>query len=156
MSLFSGGPYYLRLNRERIAIRNLANGNTFEFRTVMGIDESNKIASIGDPVSPAAARTVNPFDHPRGLVHDFTVAEKLCEYAFQQAAGMALIRPSPVVVMHPDLQLDGGLTVIEARVLREMAAGGGAHKVFIHYGDVLPDEYVRQIVNGTMKSWDDQ
>lgn len=149
---FSGGPYYLRLNRDRIAIRNVASGETVEFRCVMGFDGSGKITSIGDPISPLATRVVNPFDHPRLLVNDFTVAEKMCAFAFQQTTDMSPFRPAPVVVMHPDCPLDGGLTVIEARVLREMAEGGGARKVFVHDGPQLTDDEVRQIVDGGIQT----
>lgn len=152
MGLLSGGPYYLRLNRERIAIKNISSGETIEFRSVMGIDDSRKVASIGDPVSPHAVQIVNPFDHPRLLVHDFTVAEKMCAFAFQEAANMSPLRPAPVVVMHPDCQLEGGLTIIEARVLREMAEGGGARKVFVHEGPRLTDDDVRQIVKGEIQT----
>ena len=152
MGLLFGGPYYLRLNRERIAIKNISSGETIEFRSVMGIDDSRKVASIGDPVSPNAVQIVNPFDHPRVLVHDFTVAEKMCAFAFQEAANIAPLRPAPIVVMHPDCQLEGGLTIIEARVLREMAGGGGARKVFVYEGPQLTDEDVRRIVKGEIKT----
>jgi len=152
LGFFSGGPYYLRLNRDRIAIRNLANNRSVEFRSVIGIDASMKIVSVGDPISSSAVQVVNPFDHPRVLVHDFIVAEKLCAYAFEQAADMAPFRPAPVVVMHPDFQLDGGLTGMEARILYEMAEGGGARRAFVHYGDTLADEQVRQIADGNVET----
>lgn len=152
LGLFSGEPYYLRLNRERIVIRNSGNGKTVEFRPVVGLDSRNNVTSIGDPANPGTERIVNPFDHPRVLVHDFDMAEKLCAYAFQQVSGMAPLRPAPVVVMHPDVHLDGGLTSIEARVLREMAEGGGARKVFVHYGRQLTDEEVRQFASGAAVS----
>ena len=142
----------MRLNRERIAVKNISSGETIEFRSVMGIDDSRKVASIGDPVSPNAVQIVNPFDHPRLLVHDFTVAEKMCAFAFQEAANMSLLRPAPVVVMHPDFLLEGGLTIIEARVLREMAEGGGARKVFVYEGPLLTDDDVRRIIRGDIQT----
>lgn len=152
IGMLSGGPYYLRLNRERIAVKNLSSGETIEFRAVMGIDHSRKVASIGDPVSPTAVDTVNPFDHPRLLVADFTVAETMCAFAFKKAANSSPLRPAPVVVMHPDIPLEGGLTIIEARVLREMAEGGGARKVFVHEGPLLTDDDVRRIVRGEIQT----
>jgi hypothetical protein len=34
IGLFSGGPYYLRVNRERIAIRDISSGKSFQIRAV--------------------------------------------------------------------------------------------------------------------------
>lgn len=150
--LFSGGPYYLRLNRDRIALRDLDSNRTIELQSALAIDASNEIASIGQPISPSAVQVVNPFDHPRVLVHDFVVAEKLCAYAFRQVANISLFRPAPVVVVHPDLELDGGLTGMEARLLHEMAEGAGARRVFVHYGPVLADDQVRQIADGAVET----
>ncbi len=147
-TLFSGGPYYVRINRQRISVRNTSDGIETESRAVAGLDPANKVVSVGDPLSPDAVRQVNPFDHPRVLVHDFTVAEALCRSTLRDATGAGWFRSSPVVVIHPDLELAGGLTAIEARVLREMLEGAGARKVFVHYGPPLADAAVLEITRG--------
>lgn len=111
----------------------------------MGIDSSNRVASLGLPVSPDAVIQLNPFEHPRVLVDDFAVAEKVFTYAVRKAAAMAFFRPSPIVVVHPDLDLEGGLSRVESRVLRELAENAGARKTRIHYGQVLSDEDVKKV-----------
>lgn len=141
------GPYYVRINRERIAVRNVSSGESFECHALLGIDNSNRVVSVGYPVSQDAVRKVNPFDHPRVLVDDFLVAEKIFAHAIRELSGMTLFRPAPVVLVHPDIDLEGGLTSIEARVLRELAEGAGARKTFIHYGPVLNDDDVKRIAS---------
>ncbi len=145
LGAITGGPFYVRINRERIAVRNVSNGDFFECRPLLGLDSSNIVASIGLPVSPDAVKRINPFDHPRVLVDDFHVAEKILAYAIRQASGMKYFRPSPVAVVHPDLDLEGGLAPIEARALRELTESAGARRVLVHYGRVLSDEDVKNV-----------
>lgn len=139
VGLFSGGPYYLRVNRQRVSVRNVSTNETFECRTTLGITASKKVVSVGDPVSPDAVQNINPFEHPRVFLNDFTVAEVIFAHALKKASGLRFLRPSPVVLVHPDLELAGGLTQIEARALRELAEGAGARKVLLHYGAPLSD-----------------
>ena len=149
IGLFTGGPYYLRINRERVSVRNISTDETFECRAVLGIDESGKVASVGDPVSSSAVQQINPFDHPRVLISDYTVAEAIFSHALREISGMRYLRPSPVVLVHPDLELAGGLTPIEARALRELAEGAGARKTFLYYGNISPsDQDLRDVLGG--------
>lgn len=98
--------------------------------------------SFGDPVDPSAVRVLSPFQHPRVLIKDFNGGERVMQYAFREVLRMSLFRPLPVVVVHPDVDLDDGLTQIEARALREMVEGAGARKVNLHYGRQLSDQEV--------------
>jgi len=50
--------------------------------------------------------------------------------------------PSPITVIHPMEKVEGGLTSIEQRALRELASGAGAHKVFIWVGCELTDDEI--------------
>jgi len=138
----SGGPFYVRINRERIAARDVGTGNTLECKAILGLDGSDRVVSVGDPVSPSAVRTVNPFEHPRILVADYVVAEKILQHVFKILSRNRWLAPSPVVLIHPDVELAGGLTQIETRALRELAEGAGARKVAIHYGRLLTDQEI--------------
>lgn len=146
--LLAGGPYYLRVNRERVSVRNVSTGNAVEVTPKLGLDTSNTILSVGDPVDPSAVRVLMPFQHPRILIEDFTGGEKIVQYAFLKLFGNKAIRPSPIVLVHPDLKLDGGLTQIEARALREMVEGAGARRVYLHYGRPLTDQEVCDVSTG--------
>lgn len=147
LGVIAAGPYYIRINRERISVRNVSSGDSFECRALVGIDSANRVVSVGLPVSPDAVKQLNPFEHPRVLVDDFTIAEKVFAYAVRKVSGMSLLSPSPIVVVHPDLELDGGLAAIESRVLSELSEGAGARKTVVHYGPVLSDEGVTKITS---------
>lgn len=146
--LFTGGPYYLRVNRERVSVRNVSTGDVVEVTPKLGLDSANKILSVGDPADPFAVRVLAPFEHPRILINDFTGGEKLIEYVFQKLSGNRVFRPAPIVLVHPDLDLEGGLTQIEARALREMVEGAGARRVYLYYGRQLTDKEVSDVVKG--------
>ena len=141
----TGGPYYLRLNRDRVSVRDVSTGDAVEVAPKIGLDSSNTVLSVGDPVDPTAVRVLLPFQHKRILIEDFTGGEKIIQYAIRELYGKGPIRPSPIVVVHPDIDLDGGLTQIEARALREMVEGAGARKVYLHYGRQLTDQEVASL-----------
>ena len=96
--LLTGAPYYLRINRDRVSVRDVSSGAS------------------------------------RILIEDFAGGEKIVQHVIRELFGMGPITPAPIVVVHPDFELEGGLTQIEARALREMVEGAGARKVYLHYG----------------------
>ena len=125
-----------------MSVRNVSTGDFVEVAPKLALDDSEKVLSVGDPVDPAAVRVVLPFQHPRVLVEDFICGEKIVQYAIRELFGKGPIAPSPIVVVHPDVELEGGLTFIEARALREMVEGAGARRVVLHYGRQLTDQEV--------------
>lgn len=141
----SGGPYYVRIRRDRLSVRNASGSGYFEDEPLVALtaDSPPKIEAIGAVARSAGVRYVNPFSHPRVLVEDFLVAEKLLQHAFRVVSGPSLLRPAPIAVMHPTEELEGGLSAIESRVLRELAEGAGARKAYIWTGRELTDEELR-------------
>ena len=106
------------------------------------VDSANKVVSVGEPVSAAAARRIYPFDHPRLVISDFSAAVRLVQHALRELAGGKLVLRAPGILMQADMELEGGITEVEDRVLREIAAEAGARKVFTHFGRVLTDAEV--------------
>ncbi|MEM6583027.1 MAG: rod shape-determining protein MreB [Pseudomonadota bacterium] len=104
--------------------------------------KKKKILAIGSSARVAAGTRINPFDHPRVLVHDFQVLEKIFQHAFSKSLG-ARLKLTPLVVLKVDEELEGGLTSIECRALREAAVCAGAYDVFIHDGDSLTNQQVK-------------
>ncbi len=138
----TGGPCYLKIRPERVSIRNVSTGESVDVVPKLSLDRTNTILSVGDPVDPTAARVLMPFQHPRTLIGSFIGGRKIVQYVFRKLFGKSLFSPSPIVVVHPDVELDGGLTEIEARALREMVEDAGARKVYLHYGRHLTDQEV--------------
>ena len=69
--LFTGELCYLRLNRERVSVRDVSTGESVDVTPKLGIDSAGMILSVGDPIAPNAVRVLTPFQHPRLLIEDF-------------------------------------------------------------------------------------
>ena len=84
-----------------------------------------------------------PFTTPRLLIGQFLVAESLLKRALKQVTKSGFLSVSPQVVIQPLEMLDGGLSEVEERVLREVAIGAGASKVVVWVGPQLTDAEVK-------------
>lgn len=82
------------------------------------------------------------FSHPRMLVGDFEAAESLLKSGLQEIHTGSFLAPRPQVILHPKELLEGGLTMIEQRVLLEMALGAGARQASVWLDDDLRKEEV--------------
>jgi rod shape-determining protein MreB len=92
--------------------------------------------------SPNVVRTVEPFEHPRIVIADFSCASKLLQYGLHQLTRFKWISPSPILIIQPVMELTGGLSEIENRALLELGESAGARKTLIHCGKTLSDPEV--------------
>ena len=102
--------------------------------------------AIGSDADSVLGERVNPFDHPRVMIHDYNLAEIIFQHALGVLSVRHAISPSPIVVLHVVEPLEGGLTSIEQRSLQEALEGAGARKVYIWEGHELSDEELKQHV----------
>lgn len=86
-----------------------------------------------------------PFTTARLLVGQFQDAALLLRKAIQEIGSGGLFRVSPAVVIHPVEMVEGGLSEVEERVLRELALGSGARSVVVHVGAPLTDAEVMSV-----------
>jgi rod shape-determining protein MreB len=128
---------YIQIWENRIKAVNINNGQLFDEKPLVAIIDSDgkkKVTAIGNQASFAKAsntKIINPFSHPRIILSDFSVAEKLFQHIIK------LLKPkilSPIVVIQAMDKTEGGLTQIERRALRELAYGAGAMDVFLDDG----------------------
>lgn len=140
----SGGPYYVRKSRQRLKVRDASSDRFFDDEPLVGLSESDppKIEAIGANAR-ALKRFTNPFAHPRVLVSNYAVAEKLLQHAFRLVSKGFWLRAAPVAVMHVTEDLEGGLTDVERRALRDLAAGAGARMAYVWEGRELTNEELR-------------
>ena len=92
----SRGPYYVQIRRDRLQVRDVARGTTFDDEPLVAISRAKPAAPLAIGTAARAARNatvVNPFDHPRVIVDDFAVAETLLSHAFREVAGRTRWRP---------------------------------------------------------------
>lgn len=133
---------YAQIWENRIRVTNLESGDVYEEQPLMAIETNDKgeriIAAIGNSARSSALSSntiiVNPFSHPRALLSDFQVAEKLLQHIVSLMLRKKFLSPTPLMVIHPMEKTEGGLTMIEKRAFRELALGAGAREVVVFEG----------------------
>ena len=142
-NLFSS-TLYVQIWSDRIKVTDIKTGKIFDEAPLVAIDRADEkkptIIAIGNSAKSLHQQTtsvVNPFKHPRSLLSDFTVAEKLLQHVFLELVGAYTLKPRPKVIIQPMEMLDGGLTMIECRAFRELAYGAGAIEVHPYVGREL-------------------
>ena len=88
------------------------------------------------------------FTTARLLIGQFGAAEETLKVALKQLSAGRLFASSPSVVMHPLEMVEGGLSEIEDRTLREVAIGAGAGKAVVWVGRELSDSEVKEKLSG--------
>ena len=141
---------YVKVSPGRLTVRNVKTGAEIAEVPEMAIGTSGKkhaILAVGAEARAAAATNsgelVNPFDHPRTLVGDFTVGEQLLKAFVRRLQSSSWLAPAPRIVIHPLGAPAGGYTQVERRALREMALGAGASEVVLWVGRELSDQEVQ-------------
>jgi rod shape-determining protein MreB and related proteins len=139
---------YIQLSPQLLTLRNPKTGQVIAQEPLLAIERDAKgharVAAVGAAARLAAqgagAEVVNPFNHPRSLVSDFTVGEQVLKHFVRQMIGTGLLAVSPQIVLHPMIDPEGGFTQVELRALSEMALGAGASKVLLWLGAPLSDQ----------------
>ena len=85
---------------------------------------------------------IDPFTTTRLLVGEFNNAEKLLKETLKKLFTGQWYAASPIIVIQPMEMIEGGLSPVEERVLRELAFGVGGRKVVVWVGKELSNEEV--------------
>lgn len=146
---------YIRISSERVIMQS-NDGLHWEANTNVGIKTkgtTETISVIQDGVSDcesgSVTRWANPFGHPRTLISDFTLGEKLLAHGLQtmlKRVGGFFITAPALAIIHPLEKLEGGLTEVERRAFNEMGVGIGFRNCLVYTGSEL------SILGMTMKS----
>lgn len=97
--------------------------------------------------SPITVVASEPFTTKRLLVGQFMTAQDALKRGFKEIFSGKWFFPSPAVVIHPLEKIEGGLSEVEDRVFKELAAGAGARKVTVWVGHELSDKEAHQRAN---------
>ena len=89
-----------------------------------------------------------PFTTARLLIGQFQAAEKVLKRAVTEMSKSKIFAVSPQVLIQPLEILEGGLSEVEERVLKEVAIGACASKVVVWVGRELSDAEVREKLDG--------
>src|ERR1700754_4598043 len=136
----------LELSAQRIRVRDLGSAQEHEFAPVLGIDTSRRVVSIGQPVSPAAVETFEPFSSRTALVKDARIAELLLQYAYSKVGSSRWLKPAPKVLMLLPSGRDYSLRHVEDSVLIELSSRAGAYRTVIRRGEQITDEAASALV----------
>ena len=117
-------PIYVRVRKNQFRVRNL---------------ESAKEATFDAQPSFTTARL---------LIGQFQTAENVLKRAVKEMSKGGIFAVSPQVLIQPLDMIEGGLSEVEERALREVAIGAGASKVVVWVGHELSDAEVRDKLGG--------
>ena len=84
------------------------------------------------------------FTTERLLIGNFTVVQTLLKKGLKIVLGKKFF--PPIILMHPIEKIDGGLSQVEERVLKDLAIVVGAQKAVLWVGHELTDKDVLQKV----------
>jgi len=141
---------YARLHPDSLSVRDVSSGREVKGPPVVAVSRNpEKVLAVGAAAMTAGApEIINPFKHPRTLVSDFTAAQVVFKGFFKQLFEGRLFATSPIVVLHPKVDPEGGFTQIEIRALQELAIGAGASRVIVWQGRDLAENELRELKFG--------
>ncbi len=150
--------FYLQFNAE--LLRLIAVGTPFSHaeQAVVAVSKSeNKriewhVVAVGIAAEQFTGHSSiyiqRPFAHPRQVVNEYFAAQQLFEKAFRAIKrnyNWWQLFSIAKLIIHPQRDFDGGLTVVEHRILQELGRGIGAASVVIHTGRNLTANEISQI-----------
>lgn len=143
---------YVRIKPDWMSVLHVESGNEHSDVPALAIERKNAKSTVVAVGRDAATKTglsnvivANGFKHPRTLLADFTVAEQTLKCFLKMVLPGSFFTSSPVVVIHPQAALEGGLTQIEVRAFAELGLGAGARKVFVWEGPELSREELHEL-----------
>lgn len=119
--MLPGNTIYVKIYENRIHVRNINDRKEIELTAT------------------------SLFSTERLLIGNFTVAQTLITKGIKIVMGKKFF--APLILMHPIEKIDGGLSQVEERVLKDLAIIIGAQKVVLWVGNELTDEDVLQKAN---------
>ncbi|GAA6134206.1 rod shape-determining protein [Oceaniserpentilla sp. 4NH20-0058] len=141
--LFSN-DLYVQVWEKRLKVSNINTKKIYEIEPLMATETTTeghrrvfKIGSSCKSLDTFKYQITNPFSHPRSLLADFQVAEKMLQFAFLEQHKSNFLTPAPRVIIHPMEKLEGGLTNIEKKAFRELCIGAGVRQVVVYAGPEL-------------------
>ena len=137
---------YVMLRLESITMRDVKSRRSITEPPIAAVSRGPKprVLAVGQAATVASARQpadlVNPFIYPHSLLSDFAIAESIIKGMMRNLFKDRWLQPSPIVVLHPCFDPQGGFTQGEIGALRELPIGSGSSRVVLWHGRELTDE----------------
>jgi len=118
---------------DRIELINLETEDILESSTRLFYSVNEKlftVVSVGElnseEVDEGEVLDANPFSHPRTLLNDFFLAEKLLTTLLQKLLNVSTLSKSIALIIQPMEKIDGGLSKVEERAFYELGLSAKA------------------------------
>ncbi|MEX2962347.1 hypothetical protein [Microbulbifer sp. TYP-18] len=134
---------YIQLWAKRIRVTDIGTGGIVDEAPLLAVQVSKnrrKVVAWGNRASSVpghGVEVINPFLHPRSLLVEPEVAQKLLALIFARLGSGGLLPPSPLVVIQPMEKNEGGLTAVELLGFEHLCLRAGARKVYVYQGPEL-------------------
>ena len=153
---FTLDALYIQLKHSWILVKRIGTGLYFEHDTTVVMQGEKIIGFADDSFSPLRIKMedlkiCNGFDHPRTLLHNFTVAEATLRYFIARVYRKRFKRP--FILFHVYEELDGELTDIELKAISDLCICVGASRVLV---STRPQEFCdEELLPPNEKHWID-
>jgi len=138
----------LELSAKRIRVRDLRGGQVHEFAPILAVDASDRVVSIGRPVSPLGIKTFEPFLSRSALEKDPRIAELLLQYAYSKVGHNRWLKPAPRVVVLLPSGKDDPVHSVDEKAFLELSNRAGAYRTVIHRGERITDQLAIDLAGG--------
>ena len=137
MGLFKklSAQLYFTIDKGYITVQQIGTEEKIETKTDVIIDaKTYTTISIGKDVTPLNNESVNNgFNHDRMVIGDFVAAISCIDYIIKKFIQNPFIRP--IAIIKNKRKFEGGLTLVERKVIIDTFESAGARKVFLWDGD---------------------
>lgn len=149
LGAFLWDSYYIEAGKENFYIKCFESGQWIRCKSEFMIDEKQNICKIfiesgtielnENRSIQVNTERVNPFNHPRVVLHQFELAEQFirCLIGKFKAGWWTSTR---TFIFQLDYAPDGGFTDIELRAIRDSLEHSGAKEVYIIKPDISVSE----------------
>lgn len=143
---------YVRLSAELLSVRQVESNFLFADEPLVALAEKKgkkMVIACGKEALALANQPniiiANGFKHPRTIIADFAIAELTLSYFVKQAIKQRKFQPSPLMVIHPVDEFEGGLTQVEIRAFMELCSMVGARQVYVWQGRELTTQELQTL-----------
>lgn len=141
---------YIQISDQRLRVTSPQLANSYESTPCVAIDNSDGkklIVAVGREAEALRGKpnveVINPFGHPRLVLSDSTVGEKLLQHAIYKLFEGKLRLSKRVALIHPERELEGGLTPVEHQSLAELCKNAGCGETTVYQGRPLTMDELR-------------
>lgn len=132
--------YYIKAGKENFYIKCFESEQWIRCKSEFEVDDNGRIQKIYTSSSnldqkenkplQVATKRINPFNHPRTILHHYELAEQFIRYLIRKFTANWWTS-TRTFIFQLDYAPEGGITDIELKAIRESLEHSGATEIFI-------------------------